>query len=268
MGDKTKSSSSRKAPFYWKPCHNILLLKEVDRVRPWLLPYGTKISQGWTPITETLNDLGIDVDSIRIQKCFSIICEAWGTEQWAGFIRSGHEEEYASRDVLLENIISNLKEFKKGEEMQKEKDKRKREEQLRVGRALQQVCVENLGGKRKSMDGSSEGDSGCGPEDGGLKSLPDFVTGSSKRGKHEAMMVHTMHTMVTESAKAKAKAQEIESNKLEIEKKKWAMEEKEKEQALKAQNEKLQLQQLARDLLLAGNMDGYNNVMKLLATFN
>ena len=46
------------------------------------------------------------------------------------------------------------------------------------------------------------------------------------------------------------------------------MEEKEKEQALKAQNEKLQLQQLARDLLLAGNMDGYNNVIKLLATFN
>ena len=152
--------------------------------------------------------------------------------------------------------------------MQKEKDKRKREEQLRVGRALQQVCVESLGGKRKSMDGSSEGDSGSGPEDGGLKSLPDFVTGSSKRGKHEAMMVHTMHTMVTESAKAKAKAQEIESNKLEIEKKKWAMEEKEKEQALQAQNENLQLQQLARDLLLAGNMDGYNNVMKLLATFN
>ena len=81
-------------------------------------------------------------------------------------------------------------------------------------------------------------------------------------------MLQTMHTMVASSARAKEEAQSLEARKVAIEESKWEMEKKEKEGVLQSRNEKLALQQLAKDCLLKGNLAAYDNVMKLLATFN
>ena len=186
--NSSKNSSSRKPPFYWKLCHDIWLLKEVDKIRPWLLPHGQKNSQGWLPISEVLNGMGVDCDSIAMQKRYTTLCDAWGTDQWAGFRKSGQEEEYSTRYVLLCNLICDMKEFEASEEEHKEKEKKKKEDQLRVGKALQQQCLETLGMKRRSTKPLDDSTSSQDFEEG-LDLVPpiDFLSGSTKKAKTEAM---------------------------------------------------------------------------------
>lgn len=107
-----ESSSSR---FNFRPEHDLLLLEETIKVKPFAQPHG-KTKEAWLAIARTLNSLEspkFNIDPTRAYKrIYETLLPKFQAQEMESLKASGTEEEYTRRDQLLQELVDLIESHK------------------------------------------------------------------------------------------------------------------------------------------------------------
>ena len=144
---------------WFSACHDILLLRKVNDVKPWEASYG-KVMTGWDTIAKDLaNTIGVGLkkDGPACKKRFELLLELFRKNDLDALRKSGVDEDYQEKEQLLSDIRAHIDDWQSMAETAKSEASSKKEA-LKASRAVMRQLALGEVGLTGLDDDDNEGD--------------------------------------------------------------------------------------------------------------